>query len=396
MTVPSLKIGIAGISGRVGRLLAEEVIGAGFILAGGSARHPSSVKGLLANVPLFADFSALADASDVVIDFTHADTSARHAEILADYGKALVLGTTGLSPEQEAAVKAAAKKIAVVHAANFSPGVTLVRRLARMMGQALPAESYDVEIVEMHHRQKVDAPSGTALAIGESVADGRGVSLADVKDSGRDGHTGARKTGDIGFAAREMAADNKLLGNFDLTGIAPAPRGVPQIEVTFDIDANGIVSVSAKDKATGKEQQIKIQASGGLSDSDIDKMVKDAEANAAADKARREQVEARNSAESLVHQTEKALTEAGDKVPAADKEEAEAAVAAVKTALEGSDAEAIKTATERLTQASMKVGEAVYKASQAEGGAAPEAEAAKKEDENIVDADFEDVNDKKS
>ncbi|MBS0981250.1 MULTISPECIES: molecular chaperone DnaK [Acetobacter] len=195
---------------------------------------------------------------------------------------------------------------------------------------------------------------------------------------------------------REMAADNKLLGNFDLTGIAPAPRGVPQIEVTFDIDANGIVSVSAKDKATGKEQQIKIQASGGLSDSDIDKMVKDAEANAAADKARREQVEARNSAESLVHQTEKALTEAGDKVPAADKEEAEAAVAAVKTALEGSDAEAIKTATERLTQASMKVGEAVYKASQAEGGAAPEAEAAKKEDENIVDADFEDVNDKKS
>ncbi|MBS0960871.1 MULTISPECIES: 4-hydroxy-tetrahydrodipicolinate reductase [Acetobacter] len=201
MTVPSLKIGIAGISGRVGRLLAEEVIGAGFILAGGSARHPSSVKGLLANVPLFADFSALADASDVVIDFTHADTSARHAEILADYGKALVLGTTGLSPEQEAAVKAAAKKIAVVHAANFSPGVTLVRRLARMMGQALPAESYDVEIVEMHHRQKVDAPSGTALAIGESVADGRGVSLADVKDSGRDGHTGARKTGDIGFAA---------------------------------------------------------------------------------------------------------------------------------------------------------------------------------------------------
>ena len=195
---------------------------------------------------------------------------------------------------------------------------------------------------------------------------------------------------------REMAADNKLLGNFDLTGIAPAPRGVPQIEVTFDIDANGIVSVSAKDKATGKEQQIKIQASGGLSDSDIDKMVKDAEANAAADKARREQVEARNSAESLVHQTEKALTEAGDKVPAADKEEAQAAVAAVKTALEGSDAEAIKTATERLTQASMKVGEAVYKASQAEGGAAPEAEAAKKEDENIVDADFEDVNDKKS
>ncbi|GBQ11109.1 MULTISPECIES: molecular chaperone DnaK [Acetobacter] len=198
---------------------------------------------------------------------------------------------------------------------------------------------------------------------------------------------------------REMAADNKLLGNFDLTGIAPAPRGVPQIEVTFDIDANGIVSVSAKDKATGKEQQIKIQASGGLSDSDIDKMVKDAEANAEADKAKREQVEVRNNAESLVHQVEKSLTEAGDKVPAADKTEAESAIAAVKTALEGTDAEAIKTASDRLTQAAMKVGEAVYKAGQA-GEGAPEGEAgaagAKPNDEKIVDADFEDVNDKKS
>ncbi|OAG77243.1 heat shock protein DnaK/Hsp70 [Acetobacter malorum] len=198
---------------------------------------------------------------------------------------------------------------------------------------------------------------------------------------------------------REMAADNKLLGNFDLTGIAPAPRGVPQIEVTFDIDANGIVSVSAKDKATGKEQQIKIQASGGLSDSDIDKMVKDAEANAEADKAKREQVEVRNNAESLVHQVEKSLTESGDKVPAADKTEAESAIAAVKTALEGTDAEAIKTASDRLTQAAMKVGEAVYKAGQA-GEGAPEGEAgaagAKPNDEKIVDADFEDVNDKKS
>lgn len=198
---------------------------------------------------------------------------------------------------------------------------------------------------------------------------------------------------------REMAADNKLLGNFDLTGIAPAPRGVPQIEVTFDIDANGIVSVSAKDKATGKEQQIKIQASGGLSDSDIDKMVKDAEANAEADKAKREQVEVRNNAESLVHQVEKSLTESGDKVPAADKTEAESAIAAVKTALEGTDAEAIKTASDRLTQAAMKIGEAVYKAGQA-GEGAPEGEAgaagAKPNDEKIVDADFEDVNDKKS
>mgnify|MGYP003362085196 CR=1 FL=1 len=193
---------------------------------------------------------------------------------------------------------------------------------------------------------------------------------------------------------REMAADNKLLGNFDLTGIPAAPRGVPQIEVTFDIDANGIVSVSAKDKATGKEQQIKIQASGGLSDNDIEKMVKDAEANAAADKAKREQVEARNSAESLVHQVEKSLADVGDKVPAADKSEAEGAIAAVKSALEGTDVEALKSATERLTQAAMKVGEAAYKAGQeAEGAEA--AAGAKADEKDIVDADFEDVNENK-
>ncbi|GAN99479.1 molecular chaperone DnaK [Komagataeibacter oboediens] len=196
---------------------------------------------------------------------------------------------------------------------------------------------------------------------------------------------------------REMAADNKLLGTFDLTGIAPAPRGVPQIEVTFDIDANGIVSVSAKDKATGKEQQIKIQASGGLSESDIEKMVKDAEANAAADKVKKEQVEARNQAEGLTHQVEKSLAEAGDKVPAADKTEAEAAIADVRKALEGTDAEALKTATDRLTQVAMKVGEAVYKAGQAEGaaGAAGAAPGGAPKDEKVVDADFEDVDDSK-
>ncbi|CUW45972.1 molecular chaperone DnaK [Novacetimonas hansenii] len=198
---------------------------------------------------------------------------------------------------------------------------------------------------------------------------------------------------------REMAADNKMLGTFDLTGIAPAPRGVPQIEVTFDIDANGIVSVSAKDKATGKEQQIKIQASGGLSESDIENMVKDAEANAAADKIKKEQVEARNQAEGLTHQVEKSLSEAGDKVPAADKAEAETAIAEVRKALEGSDAEVLKTATDRLTQAAMKVGEAVYKAGQAEGapgaaGAAPGAGAAPN-GEKVMDADFEDVDDSK-
>ncbi len=187
---------------------------------------------------------------------------------------------------------------------------------------------------------------------------------------------------------REMASDNKLLGNFDLTGIPPAPRGMPQIEVTFDIDANGIVSVQAKDKATGKEQQIRIQASGGLSDSDIEKMVRDAEANAAADKARREQVEARNAAEGMIHQVEKSLKEHGDKMPAADKQEAEGAVEAVRAQLNGSDAEALKAATERLGQAAMKIGQAAYQAGQSEASK-PAA------DDGVVDADFEDVEDKK-
>ena len=170
---------------------------------------------------------------------------------------------------------------------------------------------------------------------------------------------------------REMAADNKLLGNFDLQGIPSAPRGVPQIEVTFDIDANGIVSVQAKDKATGKEQQIRIQASGGLSDADIERMVRDAEENAAADKARREAVEARNQTEAMVNQVEKTLKEAGDKVSAQDKGEAEAAMAAAKSALEGGDAEAVKSAGERLSQSAMKLGEAMYKA-QAETAQAPD------------------------
>jgi molecular chaperone DnaK len=197
---------------------------------------------------------------------------------------------------------------------------------------------------------------------------------------------------------REMAADNKLLGNFDLTGIPSAPRGVPQIEVTFDIDANGIVSVQAKDKATGKEQQIRIQASGGLSDAEIERMVKEAEENSASDKARREAVEARNQTEQLVNQVEKTLKEAGDNVSAQDKGEAEAAIAAAKTALEGSDAEALKQASERLSQAAMKVGEAMYKA-QAEAAAQAQPGAGEPEagpnGEKIVDAEFEEVDDKK-
>ncbi len=191
---------------------------------------------------------------------------------------------------------------------------------------------------------------------------------------------------------REMAADNKLLGNFDLTGIPAAPRGVPQIEVTFDIDANGIVSVQAKDKATGKEQQIRIQASGGLSEQDIERMVREAEENAAADKARREAVETRNHTEGLVNQVEKTLKDAGDKLEPADKTEAEAAVAEAKSALEGDNADAVKAAGERLTQVAMKIGEAMYKAQGPEAGAA--AQEAGPEGEKVVDADFEDVDDK--
>ena len=193
---------------------------------------------------------------------------------------------------------------------------------------------------------------------------------------------------------REMAADNKMLGQFDLVGIPPAPRGVPQVEVTFDIDANGIVAVQAKDKATGKEQQIRIQASGGLSDADIQRMVQEAEANAEADKKKREMIEQRNQTEALVHQVEKSLSEAGDKVGAQEKGEAEAAVAAAKSALEGSDTEALKKAGERLSQAAMKIGEAMYKASQEQPAqGAPDAAAPK--DDNVVDAEFEEVDDKK-
>jgi molecular chaperone DnaK len=197
---------------------------------------------------------------------------------------------------------------------------------------------------------------------------------------------------------REMAADNKLLGQFDLVGIPPAPRGVPQVEVTFDIDANGIVNVSAKDKATNKEQQIRIQASGGLSDTEIEKMVKDAEANAAEDKKRKELVEAKNHAESLIHSTQKSMTELGDKVSAADKSTVEAAIADVKSVMEGSDAEAIKEKTNALAQAAMKLGEALYKSQQAgtgpdgDEGAAPGG-GQKSGSEDVVDADFTEVKD---
>jgi molecular chaperone DnaK len=212
---------------------------------------------------------------------------------------------------------------------------------------------------------------------------------------------------------REMAADNKVLGQFDLIGIPPAARGIPQVEVTFDIDANGIVNVGAKDKATGKEQAIRIQASGGLSSDDIDQMVKDAEVHAEEDKKRRALVEAQNQAEALIHTTEKTLTEAGDKVPAEDKTAVEAAIAELKTAAEGDDVDDISAKSEALAQISMKIGEALYKqAAESEAAAGAESPSdggdgdsesgdgsgggsgGAAEDE-VVDADFEEVDDDK-
>jgi molecular chaperone DnaK len=205
---------------------------------------------------------------------------------------------------------------------------------------------------------------------------------------------------------REMAADNKLLGQFDLVGIPAAPRGIPQIEVTFDIDANGIVNVSAKDKGTGKQQQIRIQASGGLSEGDIDRMVKEAEEHAGEDQKRRELVEARNQADALVHATEKTLTEHGDKVDDDTRKTIEDAVTAVKDVQESEDIDDIKAKVDALTQASMPLGEAVYKAQAEEtaaeagpdtgdmgGDAGGGADAAA--DDNVVDADFEEVDEDK-
>ncbi|MCB1384678.1 MAG: Hsp70 family protein, partial [Nitratireductor sp.] len=192
---------------------------------------------------------------------------------------------------------------------------------------------------------------------------------------------------------REMAADNKLLGQFDLVGIPPAPRGVPQIEVTFDIDANGIVNVTAKDKGTGKEQAISIKASGGLSDDEIDQMVKDAEANADADKAKRAAVEAKNQAEAMIHSAEQSLSEHGDKVSADDKAAIEAAIAELRSSVEAGDAEDIKAKSEALATASMKMGQAIYEAQQAEAAEADAKADAAKDDEDVVDADFEEIDD---
>jgi molecular chaperone DnaK len=197
-----------------------------------------------------------------------------------------------------------------------------------------------------------------------------------------------------------MAADNKMLGQFDLMGIPMAPRGVPQVEVTFDIDANGIVNVSAKDKATNKEQQIRIQASGGLSDAEIEKMVKEAELNAAEDKKRKDLVEAKNQAEGLIHNTNKSLADLGEKVSAADKSAAEAAIADVKAAIESGDVEAITAKTTALAQAAMKLGEALYKQSGSSASADADEPRGTVDDDiqrdeldDIMDAEFEEVKD---
>ena len=191
-----MRIGIAGLSGRMGKLLLEEAMAGGHEIVGGGARGRPGPAG----VPVL-ELSALARESDVVIDFTHASTVTAHATALADAGTAWVLGTSGLSAADEAAVDQAARRVGVVYAANFGPGVNVLLALARQLGAALPAEQYDAEIVEMHHRQKVDAPSGTAIALGRAVAAGRGVPLDAVMQSGRDGHTGPRPPGAIGFAA---------------------------------------------------------------------------------------------------------------------------------------------------------------------------------------------------
>ena len=196
-----------------------------------------------------------------------------------------------------------------------------------------------------------------------------------------------------------MAADNKILGNFELVGIPNAPRGVPQIEVTFDIDANGIVNVSAKDKGTGKEQKIQIQASGGLSDDEIKKMVKEAEANKDADKKKRETVDARNQADSIIHTTEKSLKEHGDKISVDEKKAIETGISELRNALKGTDTEEVKKKTQNLIQVSMKLGEAVYKSQQKSQPNKPDNDKKTKGDdkgkENVVDADFEDVKEDK-
>ena len=241
----TIRIGIAGITGRMGRLLAEEVPAAGATLAGGTSRT-GGAPGLL------PDFGALCGASDAVIDFTHAQVARTHAQAAADSGTPLILGTSGLSADDEAAVAEAAKRVPIVYAANFAPGVNLFLAIAERMAAALPPAQYDAEIVEMHHRQKVDAPSGTAIALGRAVAAGRGTTLeAAGKESGRDGHTGARGTGTIGFAALR---GGQVVGDHTLI-FAAASEQISLTHRSFDrrVYATGAVRAAlwAKGRAPG-------------------------------------------------------------------------------------------------------------------------------------------------
>ncbi len=235
-----MRIGIVGIAGRMGRLLLEEVAAAGHDLSGGLLRPGSAA---VTDGPILPDLRALAAVSDVVIDFTVASTAQEHAAAMAGSGTAWVLGTSGLSATDEQAVARAAERIAVVYSANFSPGITLLLELATRMAAALPGDAYDAEIVEMHHRQKVDAPSGTAVALGRAVASGRGVDLASVTDSGRDGHTGARRPGDIGFAALR---GGQVVGEHTLL-FAAASEHVALTHRAFDrrVFATGAVRAAA-------------------------------------------------------------------------------------------------------------------------------------------------------
>ena len=242
------RIGIAGITGRMGHLLAEEVVAGGASLTGGIGRS-GSAKPAPSGAELFPDIAALAAASDAVVDFTHAATAKPHAAAMAASGKAWVLGTSGLSDSDEAAVADAARRIAVVYASNFSAGVNLVLALAERMGAALPADAYDAEIMEMHHRQKVDAPSGTAIGMGRAVATGRGVTFADVMESGRHGHTGARKTGAIGFA---VLRGGQVVGEHTLI-FASATEHIALTHRAFDRRAFATGAVRAALWAAGRK-----------------------------------------------------------------------------------------------------------------------------------------------
>lgn len=246
------RIGIAGIAGRMGRLLAEETQAAGATLAGGTVRLGAPIATLPPGLPVLPDIVALCAASDVVVDFTHAHAARAHALAAAETGTPLVVGTSGLSAADEEALAEAAKRVPIVYAASFAPGVTLFLAIAERMAAALPPEQYDAEIVEMHHRQKVDAPSGTAIALGRAVAAGRGTTLEEAgKESGRDGHCGARGTGTIGFAALR---GGQVVGEHTLI-FAAASEQISLTHRNFDrrVYASGAVRAAlwVRDKAPG-------------------------------------------------------------------------------------------------------------------------------------------------